>query len=540
MIKFKLNGKIIETEKGESLFEVAVSNGIDIPNMCYLKGYSNHPSCMICVVKDKKTGRLLPSCAISAEEGMDILTDDEEINEARKDALELLLSDHVGECEARCRVACPAFMDIPLMNRLIVEDKAIEALKVVKEEIALPIVLGYVCSAPCENACRRHSVDGTAVSICQLKKFVALEDANSGDVYMPEKAEPINKSVAIIGAGPTGLAAAFHLTKAGFNCIVLDKNKNGGGSLIKENNGKYLPPEIMEQELQLLEEFGVNFKFNTHVDQGHFNKLKEEMDFVLLTSGKFDPSKDEDFGLPMNKRGTGFLTSDSPYSTKEENVFVCGSAIKPISMAIRALAEGKAAAYYIETLVKYGKGAKQHRLFNSMFSKLKSNEIEEYLKESNHDAQIIPEDDLNGFDPEQARVEAERCLRCDCRKPVSCKLRIYADEYGAIQDKSLGGDRKLITKAFHHDEIVYEPEKCIRCSLCVDITEKDEELIGLTHVGRGFDVRIGIPFDESLQNSLSKTALKCAFYCPTGAISKKIVEERMEDDSKLTNKKNEY
>ena len=78
---------------------------------------------MICVVKDKNTGELFPSCGIPAQEGMDVITRDEDIVNARKDTLELLLSDHVGECEARCRIACPAFMDIPRMNRLIAEGK---------------------------------------------------------------------------------------------------------------------------------------------------------------------------------------------------------------------------------------------------------------------------------------------------------------------------------------------------------------------------------------------------------------------------------
>jgi len=185
-IELKIDSRVVSVSEGSTVIDAARKLDIDIPSMCYLKGHSNHPSCMICVVKDKKTGEIFPSCGIPAKEGMDIISLDEDIALARKDTLELLLSDHVGECEARCRVACPAFMDIPLMNRLIADRKALEALKVVKEEIALPLVLGYVCQAPCENACRRNSVDDT-VGICQLKKHVALEDARSSDPYMPVK-----------------------------------------------------------------------------------------------------------------------------------------------------------------------------------------------------------------------------------------------------------------------------------------------------------------------------------------------------------------
>ena len=100
---------------------------------------------------------MVSSCALKVTEGMDIASEDQEVKDARKEALELLLSDHVGDCEAPCSLTCPAGMNIPQMNRLIAAGKFDEALKVVKETIALPYVLGYVCPAPCEKACRSSS-----------------------------------------------------------------------------------------------------------------------------------------------------------------------------------------------------------------------------------------------------------------------------------------------------------------------------------------------------------------------------------------------
>ena len=115
--------------------EAAASLGIEIPSMCYLPGHSNHPTCMVCLVKDEDTGKFFPSCAMPVLEGMIINTGSPDVIEARKEALELLLSDHVGDCEAPCRRSCPAFMDIPLMNRLIAAGDFKSALKVVREEI---------------------------------------------------------------------------------------------------------------------------------------------------------------------------------------------------------------------------------------------------------------------------------------------------------------------------------------------------------------------------------------------------------------------
>lgn len=527
MIRLTIDQINVEVEQGASVLDAAFKIGIDIPTMCHLKGYSNHPSCMVCLVKDLNTGKLLPSCAVTAEEGMEIASDHPDVFEARKDALELLLSDHVGECEARCRLACPAFMDIPKMNRLIADDKPLEALKVVKEEIALPLVLGYVCDAPCENACRRNSVDGETVSICQLKKFVALQDAGQSRVYLPEKAEEKKGKIAIIGAGPAGLSAAYHLTIAGYDCTIYDRNQKGGGSLLDPEKGKFLPPEILAKEIEILKDFGITFQLGQNIDQEHFDKLRIENMAVLIATGNYKNGKSEDFRLEIKASKNGFKTKEGLYQTDFDTVFVCGSAVTPVKMAVRAVAEGKAAAYFIDTFFSHGAGMKQRRLFNAKFPRLKDSEIEEYLKESTHEKQVVPGNELDGYTWETAVLEAQRCLRCDCRKPDTCKLRIYADQYGAEQGRYKFEERKTITKKYDHDKIVYEPEKCIRCSLCVDITQRDNEEFGLTQVGRGFDVRIDVPFNKSLQDSLDKTALKCAYFCPTGALAKKVENDNV-------------
>ena len=185
MIKLKINDIVVEVPKGTTIFKAAQKAGIKIPTMCFGDdSFTNHPSCMICVVKESSTGKLLPSCAYPVFDGMEIITEDDEIIEARKEALELLLSDHVGDCEAPCRIACPANMNIPLMNRYIADSKFDEAIKIVKQDIALPYILGYICSAPCEKVCRRKDAD-YAISICHLKRIVAYEDFSSANTFIP-------------------------------------------------------------------------------------------------------------------------------------------------------------------------------------------------------------------------------------------------------------------------------------------------------------------------------------------------------------------
>jgi len=130
---------------------------------------------------------------------------------------------------------------------------------------------------------------------------------------------------------------------------------------------------------------------------------------------------------------------------------------------------------------------------------------------------------LPSFDPIitllPAITGALRCLRCDCRKPNTCKLRIYADEYGANQKKYSFGERKQLKKYLQHKDVVFENEKCIRCGLCIDITSNEKELTGLTYIGRGFNVKVDIPFNKALNEALTVAAQKCVETCPTGALA---------------------
>ncbi len=520
MISLKIDNRIVEVEEGASLLDAAQKLDIDIPTMCHLKGYSNHPSCMICVVKDLDTGNLQPSCAFPAQEGMNISTNDLEVRAARKDNLELLLSDHIGDCEAPCRVACPAFMDIPVMNRLIAEGKPAEALQVVKEEIALPIVLGYVCHKPCEGTCRRKPIDGT-VEICQLKKYVALVDADLPTPYLPKKLEPSNKTIAIVGAGVAGLTAAFHLAKLGHSVTIYEREAEAGGSLRTKKTGAQLPVAALDQEIKIIESFGIKICCNSAVQKNELEALRKENDAVLIATGVLSQEWAKTIGIEINAKTKGIKADKETFATSLENVFVAGSALREQKHAIHVLAQGKLAAYKLHEYLKNEKIEIRRKYFNSKFGKLNASEYPVYLVESTDRKPVVPENLLAGFDYQQAKQEAERCMHCDCRKVTNCKLRDYSHEYSADQKNYKTSERLLIEKQFAHELIVYESEKCIRCGLCVDITEKNGEELGFSYVARGFDVRIGMAFGESIKDSLGEIALKCAEACPTGAIARK-------------------
>jgi len=514
MIKLKINNTVIEVEAGTSVMKAAQSLGIDIPNMCWHDELEHFTSCMLCMVKDGATGRLMPSCSVKAVEGMEIVTEDDEVIESRKTALELLLSEHVGDCEAPCQVACPAHMDIPKMNRLIAAGKFDEALDVVKHDIALPAVLGRICPAPCEGACHRKTVD-EPVSICLLKRIVG-DDGVEQDYSEIKKT---GKKVAVIGAGPAGLAAAYYLQLKGIEVTLFDKNEKAGGLLRTAINDEILPKEVLDKEIASVLKTGVKFEGGKDISPEEFVQIKKDFDAVVLASGAITENA-EVFGLKSNPKGVD--ADKDTYRTSDEKVFAIGNVLRSSRLAVRSVGQGKEVAFSVMQFLNKQPIKGEQRLFNSRFGKLVANEFAEYLKESVNEKRHVPADGkIAGFTKEEAIEEAKRCLHCDCRAIDDCKLREYSDRYQADQKRFATGERRNIAKQINHGSVVYESQKCIKCGICVRLTEKYTERFGFTYIGRGFDVVVGVPFDEALENGLTETAVKVAKSCPTGAISLK-------------------
>ena len=129
-----------------------------------------------------------------------------------------------------------------------------------------------------------------------------------------------------------------------------------------------------------------------------------------------------------------------------------------------------------------------------------------------------------GLTDQQARDEAARCLHCDCRKPNHCKLRDISQAYNAKQGR-FKAQRQLFvapataqTKDDSALDVFYEFGKCIKCGLCIQISGRGDG-VGLAFIGRGFDVKVSVPFGKSLSEALGNTAQECVNACPTGALA---------------------
>lgn len=512
MPKLTIDRREVEVPEGATLLDAARKLNINILTLCYLEGCDASTSCLVCMVKLVDSGKLVPSCGTVATEGMQVESETEEVHQIRRSALELLLSDHLGDCLAPCYFGCPARMDIPTMLRQITAGELREAIATVKNDIALPAVLGRICPAPCEKVCRRNPAD-EPVAICRLKRFVADTDLASGEPYLPSCAPASGKRVAIVGAGPAGLAAGYYLARHGHGCTIVDENDRPGGRLRTETSAEELPPEVLDAEIETILRLGIEYRSGTRVgDKAEFDRLRSEFDAVLIACGATAKEQAGPWGLAMAARGIEI--DGATYRTNIEGVFAAGNATRTKGMVVRSAAGGKEAAVAIVQFLAGQPVTGPGKPFNVRMGRLEEGELQIFLAGAS-DASPV---DSASFSPEEATRQSARCMHCDCRGLHTCKLRAYSDAYRA-DPRHYKAERRTFEQDRQHAEVIFEPGKCIDCGLCIAIAQAAGEPLGLTFIGRGFDVRVGVPLSGSLREALTTTAARCIEACPTAALS---------------------
>lgn len=287
MKKFRLNidGKEVFGIPGQTILEVARENDVFIPTLCFDERTKIYGACGLCVVECEGIPKLLKACATEISSNMIIKTNTKRVVESRKTNLELLLSNHVGDCRPPCALACPAGTDCQGYVGLIANGEYEKALELVKDKIPLPAAIGRVCPHPCEEKCRRSLVD-EPISIANLKRFVADRDLKGGNSYIPDIKADTNKSVAIIGGGPMGLSSAYFLRQKGHDVTIIESMPRLGGMLRYGIPEYRLPKAVLDEEIKLIESMGVKMITNTKVGVDvSFEKIRREYDAVLLGIG---------------------------------------------------------------------------------------------------------------------------------------------------------------------------------------------------------------------------------------------------------------
>ncbi|HOX59490.1 MAG TPA: FAD-dependent oxidoreductase [Candidatus Paceibacterota bacterium] len=694
-----IDGRPASVPPGTTILGAARQLGVAIPTLCHVEGFEPSASCFLCAVKIEGRPNLWPSCATPAAEGMVVITDSEEVRAARKSSLELLLSDHAGDCIGPCRTGCPAGLDIPNFIAQIAAGDCDTSAGIVTDDLTLPASLGRVCPRLCEQRCRQCDVT-EALSIRNLHRFAAdrvlgraaprahsggvrspngpLRDGGHGETALPgslpERQSQASKTVAIVGAGPAGLAAGHHLLRRGHGVVLFDAHTQAGGMLRYGIPAFRLPRQVLDAEIQMIRNLGAEFRLGKRLGRDFtLDDLRRDFDAVFLAIGAqgsrglgcpgeelatpalefleqltegpapmigsevlvvgggntaMDASRcavrlgaksvrvlyrrsrrempclmeeveaaeaegvqieflvapvrlvrkdgklslicqrmelgrpDESgrarsmaiAGTDFEVRATsviaaigqnveagnlnirqlalskwGIAADPKTLATNLPGVFAGGDAVTGPDLAVRAVAAGKLAAASIDQYLSGQKIIGAPQAATAMLGKLSEDELAVFLRGIEQaprapmphlpmaKRQTTFEEVELGFSPEAATRESRRCLGCGCGKAIPCRLRQFATEYG-VDPQRFVGERRHFARDTSHPEIIFEPGKCIICGACVQVAAQAGEELGLSFIGRGFQVTVAAPFNKPMAEALRKSARRAAEVCPTGAI----------------------
>ncbi|NTU98057.1 MAG: FAD-dependent oxidoreductase [Chlorobiaceae bacterium] len=299
-----INGKAVLAAPGSSILDAAAGTGISIPTLCFHESLGLTGSCWMCIVEIKGKNRFVPACSTKVSEGMIIETENEELDAMRRQNLDRIIARHCGDCLGPCERSCPAGCDIPDFIAAIARGDDREALRIIRETIPLPGILGRICPAPCEDECRRQGMD-KPVSICALKRYAADSDMLRPVRLLPEIAPETGKKIAVVGSGPAGLAAAYYLRCFGHGVMIFESDRKAGGMMRYGIPRFRLSEAVIDEEVGWLADMGIEFRFGTTFGKDvTARKLKERFHALFLAVGAQKAS-------PMNIPGeeiTGVLS----------------------------------------------------------------------------------------------------------------------------------------------------------------------------------------------------------------------------------------
>lgn len=409
-VSITVDGREIEAQAGANLLEVAIENDIDIPHLCYDPRLEPIGSCRLCFVEIAGRPAPVPACSVKISQGMEVVTNNKTISQLRKAALELLMTEHCGDCVAPCQRACPADIDIQGFIAHLRNGNPAAAAQLIREKMPLPSICGRVCPRFCEEKCRGHLQD-TPVNICGLKRY-------SGDYWLeklsgqkPPLAPPSGKRVAVVGGGPAGLTAAYFLTLAGHQITLYEAGSRLGGMLRYGIPEYRLPKALLDKEIKVIADLCHQVHFNQQLGRDYtLEKLREEYDAVFVAVGCQQATQLplENLDLPGIYTGIGFLrqvvAGNSP--ALGERVAVVGGGNTAMDAARTAVRLGAK-----EVMVLYRRSREQ--------MPAEPVEIEEAMEEGVKFHFLTNPAGFSG----KERVEAVRCVRMELGEPDSSGRR---------------------------------------------------------------------------------------------------------------------
>ncbi|MCC6497778.1 MAG: FAD-dependent oxidoreductase [Propionibacteriaceae bacterium] len=286
-----VDGREVRVSDGLTILTALQQEGIAVPALCHdLRLERANGNCGLCVVEVGDDLREVKSCVTPVTAGMVIHTRSTTVDAYRKVRVEQLLCDHNADCEPPCQQRCPAHIDIQRYLALVTDGNFEAAVRVIKDRNPFPSICGRICPHPCEAECRRSLVD-EPVAINDVKRFAADWDLAREQPWIPTVGDPTGKQLAIIGAGPAGLSAAFYAAMAGHEVTVFERQPQPGGMLRYGIPEYRLPKDVLDAEIGIISSMGVRIvcgkSLGTHL---RLEDLQRDFDAVYLGIGSWTPT----------------------------------------------------------------------------------------------------------------------------------------------------------------------------------------------------------------------------------------------------------
>lgn len=451
-VRVTINGQTVVGRAGSTVLELALANGIVIPHLC--DGAEPWGSCGLCLVEVEGRPQPVRACCLTAEEGMVVNSRTERVQRDRRLVLELMLSEHTGDCTAPCSMACPAGVDCQVALAALARGDFRRAAAVWKDALPLPGAVGLTCGAFCRSACRRRYVE-EPLSIPALQVWTARADLDSGHPVCPSMVPDSGWSVCVVGGSLRGLSAAYFLRRLGHRVTVAEESSKMGGVLRE----RCPDTGLLDRELSWLEGLGICFQTGCPVSVvrasgGGFDLL------LPLAEGGEDPAREVARGRQAAEKAHERLTREAPNS-------------RP---TIRCRAQ--------------------------------------VSERSFQNVPICLGQPVDGGDLATVRAEASRCLECGCSAYPACGLLREINAAG-VRPGRLGWVR-LPGPTPLTPGLVYTRSKCLLCGRCVRACgETGRGLLSLSGKGRQTTIIGGLPDGT---DSPCANCLRCLEACPTGAL----------------------
>ncbi len=495
-----INGRSVSVPDGSLLLRAIRQAGFQVPTLCSCDERKPLSSCYLCAVQVEGHSALQPACSARARDGMVVTTDSPPVLRHRRITLEMLFSEHAGDCEAPCTLASPARLDIPRLLRHVQAHNPNAAARLLMAALPFPEIAGQSFMRSSEKACRRNSCDsavGIGAVVSHLARSGAADTALSP---VSDDAQP----VAVLGAGPAGLAATAFLHMRGYRVTLFGTVRNEDWTALTSDGT--VPDNLLQNDISRITTRAAdnNQSGITVADFAQLQHFASDYAAVLLTAEgarqmNIDPERQPQPDPPL------FLDTHS-LGQKLGLPALCARVRETIST--------------LNQTVRSRTGETPPPAFNCSLGRLRDdNEKQQLLAGASAADQPVSAKTAEASDSaEVAAEEARRCLHCDCRKADTCRLRRAADEMAMPRPKN-AATRHALEIVRTEVGLLFQPGKCIQCGRCIEITETEGEPVGLTWLGRGFDVRVSPPPGYCWSEALQNTTEQCAEACPTAALT---------------------